>query len=520
MGVSNFAGIPGTDNLAMYDVCGQYGIRPIVVRNEMFAPMLADGYSRVSRKTGVVLTIPGPGALATLSGLLEAHACAVPQLMIATDIPREHLGQGRGHLHEVIDLMSAFRPVTDKRRSVSSAGSVNTVAKIIKDDLRDGSRTILLHVPADVYGHEGGVYTPSIASKEQTKLPPATEKAIAMLKVAKRPVIFAGAGVWWADAIEPLRQFAHELQAPVFTSVNGKGVMNDADFLSFGQLAGEPELRECIAKSDLAILIGTRWTQRSTDKWSLTLPDTVIEINMREIDCLMGAHVNECIIGDAKAILGALVGRIGNADQSRSIEYRAAKGRIFRRLRKEAPLEMELLHALRKAIPDNAIVVNDSTVATYWTRRCFPVLTPGTFLWPMGSGTIGWALPAALGARLATQEDGTNRPVIALIGDGGFQFSMQELGTMMQENLPVVIVLFDDSLYGVIRHFQKQRFGKETAASALKNPYFAELAHAYKMTTYHAPTPAEIGSAITRALGSGSPSLIHCPIRLTPPERL
>jgi acetolactate synthase-1/2/3 large subunit len=138
----------------------------------------------------------------------------------------------------------------------------------------------------------------------------------------------------------------------------------------------------------------------------------------------------------------------------------------------------------------------------------------------MGSGTIGWALPAALGAKLAAQEDGTNRPVIAIVGDGGLQFSMQELGTMMQENLPVVLVLFDDSAYGVIKHFQKTRYGKETGATMLKNPHFEEVASAYGLLYRCVLSPDRLGDTIRGAITSERPAMIHCPICIRPPERL
>lgn len=521
MGIRHFVGIPGTDNLAIYDACEQYDIRPIVVHNEMFAPMFADGYSRISRRTGVVVTIPGPGALATLAGLDEAHASSIPQLMIATDIPRPHLGRRRGHLHEVHNLISAFKPVTDMRVSVDCASAMGYALSVITSGLRDERRTALLHIPTDIYQEEGGSFVPHKTAEAADPLPD-LDAAITVLRNAKRPVIFAGGGIWWADAAEPLRELAELLQAPVFTSVKGKGVISDANPLCFGQLAGEPEICERLATCDLALLIGTRWSQHSTDRWSLPLPKTVIEINMKEGDFLMKEPRSMSLIGDAKAILGALIealdGHIG--DREWLEECARAKEQVMRRLRSEAPAAFALLDHLRTAIPDDAIIVNDSTLLTYWARRYLPVFLPATFLWPMGSGTIGWALPAALGAKLAVQESGKDRPVIALVGDGGLQFSLPELGTMVRENLPVVIVLFDNAAYGLIGHFQKKRYGRATAAAALTAIKWKLLASAYGIRYVHARSPERLARAVRASIASGRPTIVRYPIQLEPPERL
>ena len=515
-GIGFFVGIPGTDNTDVYDICEKYGIRPIVVRNEMFAPMVADGYARVSRKPGVVLSIPGPGALALLPGLLEAYGSSVPVLAIVTDIPREYLDAGRGHLHEVFELDCAFRSVTYKCISVRCARFIpNAVRDLLYEMQYSKCRTAILHIPTDVYREEGGDCECSSLPKHEGV--PDVRSAVATIDQAERPVIFAGAGVWWSDAMEQLRIFAEKLKAPVFTSVKGKGVISDAHPCGYGQLSGEPEFKERIAESDLGIIIGHRQSQRSMDKWTVPLPKKTLEINI----CPGSFIATECLASDAQTTLHAINTAIKTRTDGAWLDsFWLAQGRMIGRLMQDQGygFEMDLLRRLRDVIPNNAIVVCDSAVITYWMRRYFTVTHPGTFLWPMGSGTIGWALPGALGAKLATQMDGTNRPVVAIVGDGGFQCSTQELGTMMQEKLPVVIVLFDDSSYGVIKHFQKKRYGRDTGATALKNPYFSEIAGAYSMLYKYVMSVNDLESAIQTAIESGQPALIHTCMRIRPPE--
>ncbi|MBI2048472.1 MAG: thiamine pyrophosphate-binding protein [Parcubacteria group bacterium] len=522
LGVTFIAGMPGTDNLAMYDLFERYGIRPIVVRNEIYSTMFADGYSRVSRKYGAVISIPGPGALAMLSGLNEAYYSSIPMVAVVTDIPTEYLNQDRGHLHECMHLEQVFDYVTKRQFLIRDAQSIPAAIRSIAHEQSVRRSPHLFHIPADIYTQEGGEYpAPQQRATVRRMAAGSADRVIDALKKAQRPMIFAGAGVWWADAMEPLRILAEKLNAPVFTSVKGKGVISDNHPLSFGQYSGEPEVAARIAESDCVLGIGTRWSQRSTDKWTLPLPQQLYEINAAAEEFGRNYPSIGGVFGDIAQILKEIAKECPASTDTTWIESvtRARRGAV-KRLEATHPFEWNVLTRLRAAIPEDAIVVNDSGGITYYTRRYFPVTHPGTFLWPMGSGAIGWALPAALGAKLAIQEEGTNRPVVALMGDGGLQWSLQELGTMVQEKLPITIVLFDNSSYGTIGHFQKKRHGKETEAVALKNPRFEKLAEAYGIQYRYAPTTQEMEDAIRDSVYLNEATLIHCPMHFTPFTRL
>ena len=415
-----------------------------------------------------------------------------------------------------------FDSVTQKQFLIRNADEIPRAFRAVTLTRSTRRSPHLFHIPTDVYKEDGGEYPAPIA---RTVLKPQiagnTRNIVDALKRAQRPVIFAGAGVWLADAMEPLRELAEKLRAPVFTSVKGKGVISDDHRSGFGQLSGEPELAALITESDCILGIGTRWSQRYTDKWTLPIPQNLYEINATADDFGRSYPSIAAITGDIAQIIITIARDLPQKmDLAWGNLLDAAYSTAMQRVSCNYPTEIRLVDTIRAAIPKDAIIVNDSTIFTYWTRRYFPMYRPGSFLWPMGSGTIGWGLPAALGARLATQLDGTNRPVVLFVGDGGLQFSMQELGTMMQENLPIIIVLFDDSKYGVIEHFQKQRYGKHTTATTLKNPYFSELMAAYRIEYRYAPTVEKCGEAVAQAVRSQHATVIHCPIALNPPTRL
>lgn len=520
-----FCGIPGTDNTDIYQVCREFGVRPIIVRNEMFAPMFADGYSRVARKPGCVLTIPGPGALALCSGLMEAYASSVPMLAIVTDIPSLFRGKKKGYLHEIRDLASMFTSVTQRQIVIHEPGELSCIYKLVEAMCASRPRPSVVIVPTDVYKKSGVIKMSGYPEQPPVASPDTISDVAQAIRKAKRPIVFAGAGVWWSKATPALSRFIAKTGIPVFTSVNGKGVLSDTDPDSFGQWIHEPEMQALITKSDLVLALGTRWSDRSTGRWSLKLPRNVIDVNISSDDFNKNYHVSRCVVSDIELFLESLQKELDYpSHQNLAWRWRLDRAQHSARqcLSQRYPKETALLDTIRKALPAETIVVNDSTIFTYWTRRYFPVFLPGTFLWPMGSGTIGWALPASLGARLALQE--TNKstaPVVALVGDGGLQWSMQELGTMMQENLPVIIVLFDDSAYGVIRAFEQGRYNNTTPATKLQNPRFDLLAESYDIPYTKANNEQEVALALSSAVRApDQPILIHYPTALVPPPTL
>ncbi len=524
-GVTMFCGIPGTDTTDIYNVCESFGIHPVVVRNELFAPMVADGYARVSRKPGVVISIPGPGALDMCSGLLEAYHSSVPILAIATDIPMHFRNRNQGYLHETKNLFHSFGNVSEQCGTVYYPDQMDLVYKYLHNMKDIKPSPYVVTIPSNLYQAE----CPKNTNYQKCFLGhhiPTPEKInllINCLVRAERPVIIAGAGVWWSDACKELKLLAQKLSAPVFTSTNGKGVFSELHSHGFGQLIGEPEMQELLMDSDCVLALGTRWSDRSTDRWSLKLPKNIIEVNISEECVGKNYEPKEFIQTDIKMLLEAALPHLPSVALPASgwlLRFCAAKRIIRNRLVETNHREMWIVETLRNALPLDTILVNDSTTMSYWTRRYFCAINPGTFLWPMGSGTIGWGLPAAIGAALAVRERGSSERVVVLAGDGGLQYSLPELGTMMQEHLPIITILFDDSAYGTIRHFQNKRHDKKTPATKLVNPDFRMLTQSYGIRYRRIWKEQDFEYELIDALHTSGPTLIHYQGKLEPPERL
>lgn len=525
-GITTVVGIPGTDNTLFFQYLKDEGLRLIVPTNEQFAPMIADGYARMMRKPAAVASIPGPGALLLLSGLMEANGSSVPMLVLVTDIPEAYRNKRKGYLHEVHSLERYFSEFS-LGHIVRSAKEFPKLLREIKwalETARPRPRTLV--IPSDLYSEEVEFFTDEEETAPHLRQPSVKDIFLAAhaLHRSRKPMIFAGRGVWCSDAMHELRLIAEKLGAPVFTSVNGKGVLSDMHPLSFGQFIGEPEIMALAEESDCLLAVGIRWSDRSTGRWSLPFPKNIIEINVSGEQSL--GYPAQLIMSDARGGLRELLRAVSEyaSEPEWALRFTAAKDAIMSRLQKKFPLETLMLKQIAGAVNEsNAILVNDSCIAGYWTRRYLKVNQPGAFLWPMGSGTIGWGIPAALGVRAALNEAGEHkRPVIALVGDGGLRFSLSELATIQSAKLPITIVLFDDNAYGVIRAFEEERHGRSTEATLLVNPEYRKLAASFGLRYRHVSSPQTLGRALsqTRAWQHETGTLIHYPVAFRKPDRI
>jgi acetolactate synthase-1/2/3 large subunit len=350
------------------------------------------------------------------------------------------------------------------------------------------------------------------------------EEAIAAISHADFPVIYAGAGAMAAGASQVVEELAELLNAPVLTSIKGKGVIPESHELSLGNFGTEPPIRRLLQAADLAIIIGTRFSNRSTGKWSLRLPRRWVRVDIdtgqfgKTHPAIQPAEAIE-LVGDARMTVAAILQELQRVPRrprgfGRSA-IQKAKQEVFDELRKGAPQEAQLLHDVRKALRSDAIVANDSTVATYWTRRYFEVLEPRTFLWPMGTGTIGFGLPAAIGAKIAHPE----RQVITLCGDGGFLFSCQELATAVKYRVPIQVLLFNDNAFGIVDYGQRKE-DRLDGDERLANPDFVRLAQAFGAEAERIDALDQVGEALERALARNTITLIEIPVALRVPPDL
>ncbi|MBI4247468.1 MAG: thiamine pyrophosphate-binding protein [Candidatus Rokubacteria bacterium] len=518
-GVRHVFGIPGIHNLAVYDaLLGQNEIIHVLARHEQGAAFMADGYARASGRPGVVLVTTGPGATNTLTPLAEAYAGSIPVVVVMSDVATSFLGRDLGALHEVPNQIECFRPVCRMAEVVQSTRDIAPTIAGAFDLLRTGRPgPIAISIPNDLLGatHEGP--PPSAGAGRR---PPCHVRDVAdaarYLERAERPLLVAGGGVIASGAEPELGALARRLGAPVITTVMGRGAISDADPLWHGVLpnrrATEPALRE----ADVILAVGCRFAARSTRglllNLSFTPQQTLIHLDLDPtvIGRLFPPRV--AMVGDAKDGLRRLLDELGTG-AGRPAWDRAwlagLRGDAGPRL---TPEIAELLGALREALPADAIVVNDQTGINYWMEWHFPVLAPRTFLYPVGSATLGYAVPAAIGARLARP----GVPVVAVAGDGGFMFSVNELATAVKDRLPVVFLVVNDDRYGAIQWLQERLYGR-SGGTDLANPDFVALARAFGARGERLERIAALPRALATALAHEGPSVLELRLAVEPP---
>ncbi len=514
-GVDTVFGIPGTHNLAIYDALREMGsIRHILARHEQGAAFMADGYARASGKVGVCLSTTGPAALNTLASLGTAYSDSSPVLCIASQIPAEGIGLGKGYLHECEDQLGSFAPVTKWRALADTVESIPGVMREAFAAMQSGRpRPVAVEIPCDTLDESEDVSILAAAGISRPAPEPGqVERAAALLQAARRPVIWAGGGVIGSGAGAELQQLAERLQAPVFTTVLGKGAVSDDHPLAAGATILHPAGRDFVAECDVMLAVGTRFTEEESDRWGLRLPDTLIhvEIDPEEIDRNYAATLG--VVGDARAALQLIndgLQELRREDKTIAAEVAALRHKVWRYCQERAPEGVELVQTLRKALPRETIIVSDLTVAAYWCRRLLDIYEPRTNIYPWGFCTLGFGLPAAIGAKVARPD----RPVVALCGDGGFMFNCQELAAAVQFDVPIITLVFNDEAYGVLRPQQEARYGVAHAVDVV-NPDFMGLAEAFGVDGCRVASIEQLGPAVAKAIEADRSALIELPGRL------
>ncbi|MDD5559237.1 thiamine pyrophosphate-binding protein [Candidatus Methylomirabilis sp.] len=526
-GVELLFGIRGLHITAVADAVKRRGIRFIEVRHEQSAAFMADAYARVTGKVGIVLAGTGAGAAATMVGIQEAYCSSSPVLLIVSQIEQAHLQRGWGDLHEVKNQHRLISNVTEACYDVTAPADIpQSLQTIFSRMENERPRPYGLEVPVDVlnakldtpFAYQPVARTPTLPDAQ--KLAEAVER----IARARRPVIYAGGGAITSGAGQAIERLAERLNAPVLTSIKGKGVLSEAHDLSLGNLGTEGPVQPLLEQADLAIVVGTRFSNRSTGRWSLRLPPQWVRIDIdaqqfaKTHPDIQGHHVVE-LAGDARITLERILGELDKQSSCPQGFERSEVIRVKRQtlesVKVKYPAEVKLLNDIRHVMKRDAIVANDSTVATYWMRRYFEVFEPRTFLWAMGSGTIGFGLPSAIGAKLAKPD----RQVLALCGDGGFLFSCQELATAVKYRVAIVVLLFNDHAFGIVDYGQRKEghlFGDE----ALVNPDFIALARSFGADAERVDSLEQISKVVEKALTRNRLTVIEVPVALRPPPDL
>ncbi len=516
-GVSTLFGIPGVDTLGVYDAFLDHpGIRAINVRHEQGAVFMADGYARSGGGVGVAVTSGGPGALNTVTAMATAYNDSSAVLQVMNENPAHVRRKGKGYFHDLRDQFGIFRPVTDFASQVTLAseipGAINSAMAAL---LNRRPRPALVEIAGEAFRQSTGAVPVGPAVGEPRR--PGDDEiaaAAAAIAAAEAPIIWAGGGVVAAAAGDGLLRLAERLGAPVLTSQAGKGSLPPEHPLHVGNWGNELPVREMLARSDLLVAVGTRFSYFPTGGWSLQLPDRMVQIDLDPEEIGRNYGVGVGVVGDAALSLDLLLARldaIGAPElASRAAEVADATGRISAAV--GTPVEIDVLNQIRKALPHDARVFNDPTTLAFWARSHWPAFQPRTWFVPSGFGTLGFALPAAIGGKIAVPES----PSVAIIGDAGVMFTIQDLMTAVEHDISVIVLVFNDEGYGVERRHQDHLYGRRSGVD-IQPPDFVALAAAFGATGLFVDDLSKVGTAVERALEVRGPVLVEIPNRFAHP---
>ncbi len=507
-GITDVFGIPGVQLDWAVDGLREVSnrIRYIVPRHEQAASYMADGYARTTGRIGTFMVVPGPGLLNAMAGLATAYACNSRVLAIIGNIHSGAIGKGYGLLHEVRNQADILGSATKWQTAAATPAEIPARVRDAVKQLRTGRpQPVGLEIAPDVLAASGEVELIDPAANEEARLAPdpaAIEQAAALIEKSEFPVIYVGGGILAADATAALQALAEQLGAPVVVSENGRGAISDRHPLALNSLGG----RAVFGHADVAIIVGSRFADTMTGAPSWQSPGLkYVWINADPAAWAPPRSAAVGICADAKLGLEALAAALPR-HQPRAPDLVKVRAWASEEARQAEPI-MAYLRALRAAIPDDGILVNELTQVGYLARSMYPVYVPGTFITPGYQGTLGYGFPTALGAAVGNPD----RPVVSINGDGGFGWAMQELATLRKYDLKVAVVVFVDGHFGNVRRLQEEQFGAPYA-SDLKNPAFDRLAAAFDVPYARADSAETLQRVLQGALKERSPILIEAPV--------
>ncbi|MBT2487979.1 acetolactate synthase [Streptomyces sp. ISL-96] len=515
-------GIPGTHNLEIYRHLEPYGIRHVTPRHEQGAGYAADAFARVTGGPGVAVTTTGPALLNIAAAAGQAYSDSVPLLIVSPGMPLRHPRQPTGMLHEMRSQTEALRGVAAFSHRVSTVEEIGAaVARAFTLFRTERPRPVHIEVPLDLLEaaeRVGGVRLAPPSAERRPGAEPVREAAAALL-AARRPALVLGGGARGAAAA--CRALAEELGAFVVTTANGKGIVDESHPLSLGVSLHSPSVQKALTDCDVVLAVGTELAE--SDLWSAppsALGGTLIRVDVDPAQMYAAMPADVALVGDARDSLRAL----RKATAGQRLASRATVNSAVAALRGERDAEtaardarwIPYLRAIRNVLDEDAVITSDSAQCCYYGAiPHLPVGPRGRYLHPTGFGTLGYALPAAIGAKSAYP----GRQVVALSGDGGLQFTVQELATATQLGLPLPVVVFDNGGYGEIRDEMKARGDTPTAVDLprvdLPRVDLPALCRAYGGGGTHAASPGALADALARALKTPGPTVITVPEETT-----
>jgi len=507
-GVTTVFGIPGEHTLELYRGIEKSELRAVTPRNEQGASFMADGYARVTGEPGVCTLITGPGVTNAATGIGQAYADSIPMLVISSANDSASLGKGWGRLHETTDLCAITRPLTAFSEMVLDPEELpGLVAQAFGVFRSQRPRPVHIAIPLDVMERPvSDDWQPRATAKLPVPVPYEIDAAADLLAAAERSVMVVGGGAQLASA--EATRLAERLNVGVIASNAGKGIVSDANRLSLGGGIISPAVQQYLAEADLVLAIGTELAEADSFVYDLKINGKLIRIDIDPARFRDAFPADLAVLGDARAaceqLLAALDGRdIGTAARDTVAELDAVRKRQAFDFSDTEKQHVRLLNALRNALPNDAIVFGDITQLVYTGTAAMKTYLPRTWFYPAGFGTLGCALPGAIGAKLALPD----RTTVALVGDGGFMFTVNELATAVEEKLTIPVIIWHNHSYAMIRDGMTKRGIPEIGVNP-RAPDFIKLAGAFGCPGCSVANHAGFQQAMHDALKHHGPSLI------------
>ncbi|WP_405309523.1 acetolactate synthase large subunit [Methanobrevibacter sp.] len=519
MGVKTIFGYPGGQTIPFYDMLYDADIDHILVRHEQAAAHAADGYARASGKVGVCLATSGPGATNLVTGIGTAYMDSSPIVAITGQVPTHLIGNDA---FQEADIIGITMPIVKHSYQPKNPDLIPSMIKSSFEIASSGRPgPVLIDVPKEV--QEGELtkfddslietpgYNPTVKGNiKQIK------KARDLIKQAKKPMILAGAGVIISNACCELKTLANTINAPVMTSLLGKGAFDETDDLALGMLGmhGRKVSNDYINESDLLIAIGVRFSDRTTGRLDSFVPDTkVIHIDIDPAEIGKNVDVDLPIVGDAKNVLSSLnkvlkdykvPSEVNDWTNMIKQKNKDLKPRVSY---DDVPLKPQtVIKEISDVLTPESILTTDVGQNQMWAAHFFDTQKPRKFISSGGLGTMGFGFPAAIGAKVACPDD----PVVSINGDGGFLMVCQELATVREYDIPVIAVVLENRTLGMVYQWQSLLYNERHSQTLLGNsPDFVKLAESFGVTGVRITQPGETKKALSSAIKDNEPILLN-----------
>jgi len=514
-GVEVIFGYPGGVVLPLYDTLPQYPqLRHILVRHEQGAAHAADGYARVTGKVGVCLATSGPGATNLVTGIANAFLDSSPVVAITGQVARHLIGKDA---FQEIDITGITLPMTKHNYLVLDTGLLARTVKEAFHLARTGRPgPVLIDIPKDVFEEVVDFHYPSQVDlpgyRPTVKGNPLQIKRTArLIAEAKQPLIIGGRGIIISGACEELTALARTQQIPVVTTLLGIGCFPEGDELSFGMLGmhGMAYANMAVSKADLIIAIGMRFDDRATGRVSGFAPDArIIHIDIDPAEIGKNVRVDVPIVGDVGAVLKALNKQLEPARHKawfQKVDDWRRKHPLGIDGESDALLPQYVIEKIDEVTKGQATIVTGVGQNQMWSAQHYCYNRPNSLVSSGGLGTMGFELPAALGVKIGRPQD----TVWCIAGDGGFQMTLQELGTVAQEQAAVKIAILNNGYLGMVRQWQEMFYDRNYVATPITCPDFTKIAEAYCIPALNVKTKEEVVPAIQKAMAEPGPFLIN-----------